>query len=343
MPSFGGSMPGSSGKSTADIDDVLEEKDAQDIRDLIAGLDEVTLLESGETTVFGGDLEEEENDTVVGVQSNYQTVSNLEIMYGRFIEDDDNDSKSYVCVLGYTLAQKIFTYGYYAYGDYVEINGKNYEVVGVLQEMGSVSSGISPDDAVFVPYSTGEKYVFGSSGGTKQITAIAQDVNSVATVMEQIEAVLTENHPKASFDISDAGSAMQAATSSAETLSTLLFAVATIVFIVGGIGIMNVMFVSVKERTQEIGILKAIGCSKKTILLEFLMEANIISVIGGVVGIALSFGIDPLVELLGTRTEGSIWGYVLALAFAIATGTIFGFYPAFKASKMVPIDALNAE
>lgn len=345
MPSFGGGMPGMSGSSSgkAPFDDsLLEMQDVEDISTFVSGLDEVSLIVSGETTVFGGELEEEVNKTVVGVTDNYDAVSNLTPLYGRFIEQSDNDSTDYVAVIGYSVAEELFGYGVYAYGDYIEINGKNYEIVGVLEQMGSVSSGISPDTAVYIPYNTAEKYVFRTSG-TTQITAIAADVNKVETVMADIETVLTENHPNASFDITDSGSAMEAATSSADTLSTLLLAVASIVFIVGGIGIMNVLFVSVKERTSEIGILKAIGCHKRTILLEFLLEANIVSTIGGLVGIGLSFALVPLLELTGTRMEPSWWGYVLALVFAIITGTLFGFYPAWKASRLVPIEALNID
>ena len=347
MPSFGGgSMPsigGSGGGSAAPISEsTLEMQDVEDISTLVSGLDEVSLIVSGETTVFGGELEEETTKTVVGVTDNYDAVSNLNALYGRFIEESDNENMEYVAVIGYSVAEELFTYAVYAYGDYIEVNGKNYEIVGVLEEMGSVSSGISPDTAVYIPYDTAEKYVFRTSG-TTQITAIASDVNTIETVMADIETVLTENHPNVSFDITDSGSAMEAATSSADTLSTLLLAVASIVFIVGGIGIMNVLFVSVKERTSEIGILKAIGCHKSTILLEFLLEANIISVIGGVVGIALSFALVPLLEFTGTRMEPSWWGYVLALAFAVVTGTLFGIYPAWKASRLVPIEALTLD
>lgn len=344
MPSFGGmpSMGGSSGGSSPFDDSLLEMQDVEDISTFVSGLEEVSLIVSGETTVFGGELEEEVTKTVVGVTDNYDAVSNLTPLYGRFIEQTDNDSTEYVAVIGYSVAEELFGYGVYAYGDYIEINGKNYEIVGVLEQMGSVSSGISPDTAVYIPYSTAEKYVFRTSG-TTQITAIAADVNTVETVMADIETVLTENHPNASFDITDSGSAMEAATSSADTLSTLLLAVASIVFIVGGIGIMNVLFVSVKERTSEIGILKAIGCHKRIILLEFLLEANIVSTIGGLVGIGLSFALVPLLELTGTRMEPSWWGYVLALVFAIITGTLFGFYPAWKASRLVPIEALNID
>ena len=341
MPSFGGS--GGGGGSAAPISEsTLEMQDVEDISTLVSGLDEVSLIVSGETTIFGGELEEETTKTVVGVTDNYDAVSNLKALYGRFIEESDNENTEYVAVIGYSVAEELFTYAVYAYGDYIEVNGKNYEIVGVLEEMGSVSSGISPDTAVYIPYNTAEKYVFRTSG-TTQITAIASDVNTIETVMADIETVLTENHPNTSFDITDSGSAMEAATSSADTLSTLLLAVASIVFIVGGIGIMNVLFVSVKERTAEIGILKAIGCHKSTILLEFLLEANIISVIGGIVGIALSFALVPLMEFTGTRMEPSWWGYVLALAFAVVTGTLFGIYPAWKASRLVPIEALNLE
>lgn len=342
MPSFGGGgMPSFGGESsTFGKAAVLDSKDVEDIKSLVSGLDEVSLIQSDETTVFGGDMEEEDTKTVVGVQENYQTVSNLDVLYGRFIEDTDSENKDYVCVLGYSVAEEIFNYAAYAYGDYLEINGKKYEIVGVLSEMGSVSSGISPDTAIYLPYDTAEKYIFRTNGDI-MITAIASELDNIENIMADIETVLQENHANASFDIEDSGSAMEAATSSADTLSTLLLAVASIVFIVGGIGIMNVLFVSVKERTAEIGILKAIGCQKKTIMLEFLMEANIISVIGGIIGVALSFALVPLLELTGTRMEPSIWGYILAILFAIITGTVFGIYPAWKASKLVPIEALN--
>lgn len=332
----GGGMPGGRSNVRLTIDDV------EDIRSFIPGLKEVTILQSGETSVYGGTLESEKTSTVVGVYEDYQDVSNLSVLYGRFIEEADTDYEDYVCVIGYSLAEEIFTYAAYAYGDYLTIDGKNYEIVGVLDSMGDVSSGISPDTAVYLPYTTAQKHIFGSTAEPR-IAAVAENVEDVPDIMEDIEALLTENHPDGFFDVSDAGSAMEAASSSANTLALLLLGVASIVFIVGGIGIMNVMFVTVKERTPEIGLLKAIGCSKKTILLEFLLEACIISVIGGLVGVGLSFGLLPLVELFGMRVEASLWGYVLALLFAVITGTVFGFYPAWKASRLVPIEAMNLE
>ena len=136
---------------------------------------------------------------------------------------------------------------------------------------------------------------------------------------------------------------MEAAESSNEILTLLLSAMAAIVFVVGGIGIMNVLFVSVKERTNEIGILKALGTSRMNILLEFLAESAAISLMGGILGVALSFAIVPVTEYYQVRTEINAAACLAALGFAVLTGTVFGLYPAWKASKLEPVEALNEE
>lgn len=356
MPNFGGGAPsggggnrsggGGGGKGsfapsmTGGV--TLTEEDVEDISAVVPGIESISILASGDAAVEGGDLEEETTYTAVGVAPEYADISNLTVQYGSFFDEDAEEDCSKVCVLGYKTAQSIFGAAYLAAGDYVSIEGKNYEVIGVLSSMGTVSSGISPDEAIYLPYSTAKKYVFGNSIEPK-ISAVASDVNEVQSVMENIEAVLTQNYPDAKFTVTDAGSEMEAAQKSANTLQTLLIAVASIVFIVGGIGIMNVLFVTVKERTGEIGLLKALGCKKGVILGEFLLEAGAIALFGGAVGVALGYLLIPAVELTGTRAEPVALAGVLSLVFAVITGTLFGFYPAFKASRLTPIEALGSE
>ena len=343
-PSGGGPSGGGGGFSGASRTGAvtLTEEDVEDIAAVVPNIESISIITSGDAAVDGGDLDEETNFTTAGVMPEYAQISNLSVQYGEFFTEDDEEDKAKVCVLGYKTAQNIFDAAYLAQGESISIEGKNYEVVGVLSSMGTVSSGISPDEAIYVPYSTAAKYIFGSDSDPK-ITAVASDVSEVENVMADIEAVLTQNYPSATFTITDAGSQMEAATKSADTLQTLLIAVASIVFFVGGVGIMNVLFVTVKERTGEIGLLKALGSQKSVILSEFLLEAGMIAIFGGITGVAAGYALIPVAELLGTRAEPSVLAGVLSLVFAAATGTIFGFYPAYKASRLTPIEALSGE
>lgn len=320
----------------------LTDNDVNDIETFVSGINAATISYSTKKSVDGGDLDEATSYTIAGVKSNYESISNLGMSVGDFITDANETSKDKVCVLGYDVAQEIFGSSIDAYGSIVYIDSRAYVVNGVLKQMGTVSSGISPDESIFIPYATGEKYITGTSLNPT-ITVLADDVNNVSAVTTSIKDVLSESYPNTEFTYTDAGSKMQAALASNKILTMLLTAMAAIVFLVGGIGIMNVLFVSVKERTNEIGILKAIGCSKRNILFEFLLEASAISLIGGVIGVALSFAITPLVEYLGVRVELSPEAFIIAIVFAVLTGTVFGFYPAYKASKLVPVEALNAE
>lgn len=343
---FGGFMAG--GNNNNDSSKINQEKitlsedDMDDLKTFLPGISDITISYTTKSEVDGGDLDEAESYTIAGVKNNYVSMSNLTMAAGSFIESSNETNKEKVCVLGYSVAKEIFGSVEDAYDSTIYIDNRAYVVNGVISEVGTVSSGISPDDSIFIPYSTGVKYIVGTDANPT-ITVIASDVDNVDNVMENIQSVLAENYPNAEFTITDAGSKMEAASESNNTLTTLLIAMAAIVFIVGGIGIMNVLFVSVKERTKEIGILKAIGCTKKDILIEFLLEACFISILGGILGVLLSFGITPIVEYFDVRVELSVVGAVLAVVFAIFTGTVFGFYPALKASKLVPVEALNEE
>ena len=320
----------------------LSKDDVEELELFVPDITAVSISATAKKGVTGGDLEEETQYTIAGVTESYQEVSNLTMAIGEFITEENDTNQDKVCVLGSSIAEEIFGSAMEAFDSIIYIDGRSYTVYGVLERMGTVSSGISPDEAIFVPYDTAEKYIMGRDI-SPQITVVAEDVNEVPEVIENIKIVLDQNYTNANFTITDAGSKMEAATSSADTLAMLLVAVASIVFIVGGIGIMNVLFVSVQERTQEIGILKALGASKRDILLEFLAEAFLISAFGGVVGIGLSMALMPLMSYTGMRVEPSLTGYVLALLFAVVTGTVFGFYPARKAAALVPIEALNME
>ena len=343
---FGGFMArGNNNNDSSKINQekiTLSEDDMDDLKTFLPGISDITISYTTKSEVDGGDLDEAESYTIAGVKNNYASMSNLTMAAGSFIESSNETNKEKVCVLGYSVAKEIFGSVKEAYDSTIYIDNRAYVVNGVISEVGTVSSGISPDDSIFIPYSTGVKYIVGTDANPT-ITVIASDVDNVDNVMENIQSVLAENYPNAEFTITDAGSKMEAASESNNTLTTLLIAMAAIVFIVGGIGIMNVLFVSVKERTKEIGILKAIGCTKKDIIIEFLLEACFISILGGILGVLLSFGITPIVEYFDVRVELSVAGAVLAVVFAIFTGTVFGFYPALKASKLVPVEALNEE
>lgn len=342
---FGGFMQGGKSSESSKINQekiTLSEDDMDDLKTFLPGISDITISYTTKSDVDGGELDDAESYTIAGVKNNYAGMSNLTMAAGSFIESSDETNKEKVCVLGYSVAKEIFGSVKDAYDSTIYIDDREYVVNGVISEVGTVSSGISPDDSIFIPYSTGVKYIVGTDADPT-ITVIASDVDKVDTVMENIQSVLAENYPNAEFTITDAGSKMEAASESNNTLTTLLIAMAAIVFIVGGIGIMNVLFVSVKERTKEIGILKAIGCTKKDILIEFLLEACFISILGGILGVLLSFGITPVVEHFDVRVELSVFGAALAVVFAVFTGTVFGFYPALKASKLVPVEALNEE
>ena len=321
---------------------ILSTSDVEDIETYVSEITGATISYSTRSSVEGGNLTSAQNYTVAGVQENFAELGKLSLEEGYFLDDTDNDAKSRVCVIGSSVAKEVFGSAADAVNSTIYMDDRSYTVIGVLETSSSVVSGISPDTSVFVPYQTGIKYIAGEDIDPT-VTVIAEDVNTLQTVISNVKTVLEENYPNASFTFEDSGSKMKAAENSNRTLTMLLSAMAAIVFLVGGIGIMNVLFVSVKERTNEIGILKAIGTPRTDILLEFLAESAAISLIGGILGVALSFAITPVVSHFQVRVEVNVAACLTALGFAVLTGTVFGIYPAWKASRLEPVEALNAE
>ena len=321
---------------------ILSISDVEDIETYVTGITGATISYSTRSSIEGGDLTSAQNYTVAGVLENFAEIGKLGLAEGYFLDDTDNDAKSRVCVIGSSVAKEIFGSVPDAVNNTIYIDDRSYTIIGVLETSSSVVAGISPDTAVLVPYQTGIKYITGENIDPT-ITVIAEDVNTLQSVIVNVKTVLEENYPNASFTFEDSGSKMKAAESSNRTLTMLLSAMAAIVFMVGGIGIMNVLFVSVKERTNEIGILKAIGTPRTDILLEFLAESAVISLIGGILGVTLSFGMIPVISHFQVRVEVNAVACLAALGFAVLTGTVFGIYPAWKASRLEPVEALNAE
>jgi putative ABC transport system permease protein len=298
------------------------------------------------------------NVSGVGTTSDYLTLNDLALADGDFISARDIDKRAKVIVLGAEIAQDLF-------GDFDPIGQKikianmagtqktSLTVIGVLEEQGG-SMLADADNSVYVPISTAQIKLANARNALGKLTVSRVDVmaaseGQVDAAYAQIEAVLNERHDigpldDADFRIINQADMLEMATSITGTLTVFLGAVAGISLLVGGIGIMNIMLVSVTERTREIGLRKAIGARKGDVLFQFLMEAVILSLIGGVIGILMGIGVGKLVELTGMVTSVvTIQSILLAVGFSFAIGLFFGIYPANQAASLNPIEALRYE
>lgn len=281
--------------------------------------------------------------SVTGVTEGYSLFSNLETAYGENISEFDVEEMTSVAVIGEGIAKKYYPNVEEAIGSTIRIGDKAFTIIGILERKGDGLQGLSADDTIFIPFTTAEQSIL-NEYTMPQIVALSKDLSTVKFSMKEMKSTLNYVLDDGSYyTLEDAGSRIEAATQSAGTMNMLLIAMATIVFIVGGIGIMNVLFLSIKERTKEIGILKALGSSKEEILLQFLFESVIISTFGGIMGVLLSYLLMPLMKYTNTPVSPSIEGQIISIIFAMITGTLFGLYPAYKASQLKPIEALSYE
>ena len=285
--------------------------------------------------------------SVSGVSYNYLDVNNWSMKSGRFLSEKNVQNRERVAVVGKTVVKNLF-------GDEdpvgAEIRVKNipFRIIGVLNSKGSGAMGNDQDDMVVIPYTTAMERVEGVDY-LRMIYVVGKDENGIDRLQSDIENLLRVRHGIKDtnlddFNIQNMNSIMETMEETTGTLTLFLGAVAAISLVVGGIGIMNIMLVSVTERTREIGVRKALGATYSVIVTQFLIEAVVISLMGGIIGIILGTGSSKLIGMAsGMSTVISVPTIVMSFAFSMAIGLIFGIYPARKAAKLNPIDALHYE
>jgi putative ABC transport system permease protein len=281
----------------------------------------------------------------VGTTPSYLPINNWTISNGSSFSDTDYTSHDDVAVIGTTEADDLFGTPAAAVGKTAQFNGKNFVILGVLTSKGS-SGFQDQDDIVIIPLTTAQDEFSGVTASLNSIIVRAKSAGQVNTAQTQIYSVLDARHDVTStsrdYTVQNASSIVATATSSTKTLTVLLGAVAALSLLVGGIGVMNIMLVTVTERTREIGIRKAIGAAKSDIVVQFIAEAVLLSVVGALVGVVVGL-IGSRFKIVGVQPVVAPWSIFLAFGVAVAVGLFFGIYPANRAASLKPIDALRYE
>jgi putative ABC transport system permease protein len=285
--------------------------------------------------------------SVVGTTTDWTDVRSRSLSAGRFFSQDDYDSARSVVVLGSSTASELFGSGT-AVGQTVSIDSSEYTVIGVLSSVGS-SDDTSEDDTALMPYTSYQQRL-GSSTSTALSTIYlkARDADALSAAYQEADATLLTRHDvtsdDADFTLTTQDSLVETATSTSRTMTVLLGGVAGISLLVGGIGVMNIMLVSVSERVREIGLRKALGATPAVIRRQFLLEAITLAMIGGILGIGVGWaGAVVLPKLIDQPVTLSPLASVGALAVAVGVGVVAGVYPAGRAARLAPIDALRSE
>jgi putative ABC transport system permease protein len=328
----------------------ITEDDAEAIQSELSIVEAAAPSVRGTAQVVFGNLNW--STLVYGVTPEYLKVREWEITTGRVFTDQEVKGAAKVALLGQTVVENLFPGGS-PVGQVIRITRVPFEVVGLLKSKGQTLMGRDQDDAIFIPISTAKKRVLGGRYlGGKAVAAIFVKVREAGLVSEaerQVKQLLRQRHrlrpdQDDDFFIRNLSEFLEARAQSSRAMALLLAAVASVSLIVGGIGIMNIMLVSVTERTREIGLRLAIGARGKDILTQFLIEAVTLSLIGGLIGIALGVGGSMAMSMFGEWPMiVEINSVILAFGFAAAVGVFFGFYPARKAARLDPIEALRYE
>jgi putative ABC transport system permease protein len=289
--------------------------------------------------------------SIFGVTPEYQTVRDWPLLTGRFLTKQEEESGAPVAVLGQTVVENLFGSGQNPLDQVVRINNVPFRVIGILTPKGQSTQGSDQDDTVLIPFTTAERKVMGAAMlgtvGSIMVSAISPEL--IPEAERQIKTLLRERHRLKSnqnddFMIRNLADVAATAQSTNQSMSILLASVASVSLLVGGIGIMNIMLVSVTERTREIGIRMAVGAKRQDILTQFLLEAVVLSTLGGLFGVVLGVVGSQLVSAIAEwPTIVPIEAILLAVVFSGAVGIFFGFYPARKAAHLDPIQALRYE
>lgn len=324
----------------------LNVKDANAVTELdgVIGVAPVTMGKA--QIVFGSN---NWNTDVIGTTPSYMEIRGWGLSDGYAFSESDLRSATRVALIGKTIAQNIFGDNIDPVGKTIRIKQSPFVVLGVLDSKGQTLDGRDQDDTIIVPLTTAQRKLFGNQlpGSVRQIMVQAESDNAMTMVEEGLNSLLNQRHniregAESDFSVRNLTAIANSAAETTRTMSLLLGAIASVSLLVGGIGIMNIMLVSVTERTREIGIRMAIGARQRDILLQFLLEAIVISIVGCLIGIAIGVGGAIMVNTI-TKAEIIISANSVAIAFGVAAsiGVFFGFYPARKAARLNPIEALR--
>ena len=314
----------------------LVPEDADYIAELPNVLAAVPELGGNVTARFGsGDYQTQ----ATGTSATFPVARNWPVSRGIFFSTADMKSYASVVVLGQTVADVLFPKDVDPIGQYIVLNNVLFQVIGLMAVRGASPQGQDQDDVVLVPLTTGGLRLFGQRF-LRNITVAVDDVEKIDETQDAVTALLQARHQSTDFQIRNMASILETATDTQNTLTVLLGSVAAISLLVGGIGVMNIMLVSVTERTREIGIRMATGARMRNILQQFLTEALVVSLLGGAIGVAVGLAAAAIIDAFGTPVQYSLGPIVLAFGCAFATGLVFGYMPARKAARMDPIVAL---
>jgi len=278
--------------------------------------------------------------TATGTTATFPIARSWPLSKGLFFSDDDVRSYAAVVVLGQTVVDNLFGKDVDPIGKYVVLNNVMFQTIGVMAARGAAAGGQDQDDVVMLPLTTGSLRLFGARF-LRNITVAVDNVDLIDATQDAVTTLLEQRHGTPDFQIRNMASIIETASETQNTLTVLLASVAAISLLVGGIGVMNIMLVSVTERTREIGIRMATGARMRNILQQFLTEALVVSVLGGAIGVALGMLAAAIIGAFGTPIQFSLTPVVLAFGCALVIGLVFGYFPARKAAQVDPVIALG--